>query len=325
MNSSNYDFTFLIEEQPSLTTRLWREFKCQSREFRLNPKGYLQGSLAGDAIGRKRTKLLVVGMTVGVLVMSAVLGTAALFYYSKLKQITGVVNDKDVSALAPLLYPDQIRIDATIKGNDHPHGGGGAGNHEPLPPSQGSLPMASMTPSITTPSTHPSPVEHPALPVVPTVLVQPGIIPPPISQLGLPDGLPGVSSDGPGNGRGIGTGEGNGVGPGNGPGVGPGRGGKIGNGTPQIGGNPNEPSDPLTAKLQILNKPRPDYTEAARKEKITGQVIVEAVFRADGTITSVRVIRGLGYGLDEKAMEAVIQIRFRPAERNNRPVDMRQR
>src|SRR5262249_48306464 len=82
---------------------------------------------------------------------------------------------------------------------------------------------------------------------------------------------------------------------------------------------------PITSKMSVLFQPRPDYTEEARKNKITGTVVVEAVFRADGKISGARVVKGLGYGLDEKAIEAVMKIQFRPAERNGKPTDLRQR
>jgi protein TonB len=183
-----------------------------------------------------------------------------------------------------------------------------------------------MTETIVAASTHKLPTEHPDLPVIPTVMVQSGVIQPPQNlQFGLPNGREGIPSDGPGNGPGIGTGDGPGAGSGRGRGVGPGQGWNIGNGPPQIGGDPNDHLGPLTSKLVLLNSPRPDYTEEARREKIQGQIIVEAMFRSDGTISSIRVVRGLGYGLDEKAIEAVSKIRFRPAERQNRPVDVRQK
>jgi len=66
-------------------------------------------------------------------------------------------------------------------------------------------------------------------------------------------------------------------------------------------------------KITILTNPRPDYTEDARKNKITGLVIVKSDFQADGDIGNPVVIRGLGHGLDEKAIDAVNKIVFVPA------------
>src|SRR5262249_8842459 len=81
------------------------------------------------------------------------------------------------------------------------------------------------------------------------------------------------------------------------------------------------PTEPNRRPMLILNNPRPDYTEEARQKRIAGVVVVQAIFRTDGLITNVRVIRGLGYGLDECAVRAVRRIRFNPAELNGRKID----
>lgn len=65
---------------------------------------------------------------------------------------------------------------------------------------------------------------------------------------------------------------------------------------------------------QILSVPRPELTDEARQHQVTGEVVLSAVLGADGVVRDVRVLRGLGYGLDEKAVEAVKKIRFIPAE-----------
>lgn len=73
--------------------------------------------------------------------------------------------------------------------------------------------------------------------------------------------------------------------------------------------------------VEILSKPRPDYTEEARKLRVEGEVVVEVVFFATGRLDVLRVLRGLGHGLDEAAMEAVRKIQFTPATRDGVPVD----
>ncbi|MBI3949447.1 MAG: TonB family protein [Acidobacteria bacterium] len=65
---------------------------------------------------------------------------------------------------------------------------------------------------------------------------------------------------------------------------------------------------------QILSRPRPDWTEEAKRDHVQGDVVLSAVFGADGVVREIRVIRGLGYGLDEKAVEAVQKIQFLPAQ-----------
>ena len=72
---------------------------------------------------------------------------------------------------------------------------------------------------------------------------------------------------------------------------------------------------------QILEKPRPAYTEEARRLRIEGEVQLEVLFRASGQIDILRVVRGLGHGLDENAAQAARTIRFLPARREGRPVD----
>jgi TonB family protein len=73
--------------------------------------------------------------------------------------------------------------------------------------------------------------------------------------------------------------------------------------------------------VEILNKPRPRYSDEARRLQIEGEVLVEMLFGASGRTRVLRVIRGLGHGLDENAIAAAGEIRFRPALRGGGPVD----
>jgi TonB family protein len=73
--------------------------------------------------------------------------------------------------------------------------------------------------------------------------------------------------------------------------------------------------------VAILDKPRPGYTEEARQLKIEGEVLLEVCFGASGRVRVLRVIKGLGHGLDESAVRAAEAIRFRPASRKGTPVD----
>ena len=74
-------------------------------------------------------------------------------------------------------------------------------------------------------------------------------------------------------------------------------------------------------QLEILGKPRPDYSAEARRLGIEGEVVLEALFRASGEIRVLRVVAGLGHGLDENAVKAAGGIRFRPATVNGMAVD----
>ena len=72
---------------------------------------------------------------------------------------------------------------------------------------------------------------------------------------------------------------------------------------------------------EILFKPRPAYTDEARSLRIEGEVLLEVLFAASGEVRVLRTIRGLGYGLDESAVAAARQIRFRPARRDGLAID----
>ncbi len=76
-----------------------------------------------------------------------------------------------------------------------------------------------------------------------------------------------------------------------------------------------------TIPVEILDKPKPAYTDEARRLNIQGEVLVDVAFDATGEARVLRVIRGLGHGLDETASAAARQIHFRPARREGTPVD----
>jgi len=80
-------------------------------------------------------------------------------------------------------------------------------------------------------------------------------------------------------------------------------------------------SDSPTSMVDILDKPRPQYTAEGRNLRLEGDVVLDMVFQADGTVQVNRVISGLGHGLDEAAVRAAQQIKFKPAKRDGQPVD----
>ena len=73
--------------------------------------------------------------------------------------------------------------------------------------------------------------------------------------------------------------------------------------------------------VEITYKPKPSYTPEAREKKIEGEVQLEVLFSSAGQVQVIRLVRGLGYGLDENAREAASRIRFRPGTKNGAPVD----
>jgi TonB family protein len=76
-----------------------------------------------------------------------------------------------------------------------------------------------------------------------------------------------------------------------------------------------------TTSVDIIEKPRPEYTAEGRSLKIEGDVVLDMVFLANGTIQVNKVVSGLGHGLDEAASRAAQQIKFKPAKREGQPVD----
>jgi TonB family protein len=88
-------------------------------------------------------------------------------------------------------------------------------------------------------------------------------------------------------------------------------------------GAPAAPVQPVETPVEITFKPKPAYTAEAREKKIEGEVLLEVIFGATGQIHVERVMRGLGFGLDERARDAAAQIRFQPGTRAGNPVDMK--
>ncbi|MBC7927625.1 MAG: energy transducer TonB [Bryobacteraceae bacterium] len=191
-------------------------------------------------------------------------------------------------------------------------GGGGGGDRSPLPASQGKLPKIAKRQF--TPPTAVILNKDPKLIMEPTIVVQPDANLPQINatNLGLPTGVPGPPSNGSGSGGGIGSGKGGGVGSGSGVGFGPGSGAGTGGGVYRIGGGVSSPVP--------IFKPEPEYSEEARKAKFQGSVTLAIVIQADGTTSNIRVLRTLGLGLDEKAIEAVQKWKFRPSQKDGRAV-----
>lgn len=143
-------------------------------------------------------------------------------------------------------------------------------------------------------------------------------------------------SNGPGINGGMGTNSGTGIGEGTGDGFGPGSDGNIGGevratGSGRAGGNsgdgfddPNQvfPVSMVTQRARVLVKPEPQYTEQARRNQITGTVVLRVVFSRTGQVTNIRAINTLPFGLTERAIAAARHIQFLPAVKGSRPVSV---
>ena len=190
-----------------------------------------------------------------------------------------------------------------------PGGHGGGGTRDRLSASKGALPTLTVADQLTPPEAV-SLDPDPKLPEPPSVMALSDVRLPQLAQLGDPlSGVQGPPSNGPGGGGGIGSGCCGGVGPRNGPGFGPYDAGNVFR--PGVGG--------VTQPRPIYD-PDPDYSEAARKAKYQGSVVLWLVVGADGLPHNIRVQRSLGMGLDEKAIAAVSTWRFQPATLNGQPV-----
>jgi TonB family protein len=243
------------------------------------------------------TSLLIHGGAIGLLFLIAMIPAA-----------TKVAKKQDVTLIAPDIAPYMPK--APAKGQTM-GGGGGGGDRSPLPPSKGKLPRVAQRQFV--PPTAVIQNMNPKLVMEPTIVAPPDVLP----QVNMPNyGDPlaklGPASNGPGSGGGIGTGSGGGVGSGHGQGFGPGSGGGVGGGVYRIGGGVSAP--------QLVFKVEPEYSEEARKAKFQGTVVLYVVVDANGNPRDLKVVRPLGLGLDQKAIEAVQKWRFKPGLKDGRPV-----
>ena len=183
--------------------------------------------------------------------------------------------------------------------------GGGGGQHGPTPVTKGQLPKFADQ-QITPPKA--PPLEQPKIKMPdPTIEVQKDLK---MANNNMPMlGDPRSTLSGP---MSMGSGSGTGLGAGNGSGLGPGSGGNFGGGLRHVGGG-------VSAPVPIFEV-EPEFSEEARKAKFMGVVTVNLIVDAKGMPQNVHVLRGVGMGLDDKAVEAVKQYRFKPAMEAGKPV-----
>jgi protein TonB len=180
--------------------------------------------------------------------------------------------------------------------------GGGGGQRGPTPVTKGTPPKFAEQ-QIVPPKA--PPLQDPKIKIEPTVEVQ--------KDVHMASSLPQIGvANSPLVGMSMGNGSGTGLGSGNGSGIGPGSGGNTGGGPRRIGGGVSAP--------QLIFSVEPEFSEEARKAKVAGNVLVNLWVDTNGNPSHVRVIRGVGMGLDEKAVEAVKQYKFKPAMENGKPV-----
>jgi TonB family protein len=189
-------------------------------------------------------------------------------------------------------------------------GGGGGGDRSMIDANKGKLPEKIKDP-ITPPQ--PQTIEKPLLPEPPAINVQKDIQLPDnnMPMIGMHESANvTLASAGTGNGAGMGTGYGGGLGPGSGNGYGPGSGGNAGGGLYQIGGR--------VAAPVLIHSVEAEFSDEARRAKYQGVCLISLIVDSQGNPQNIRVVRALGMGLDEKAIEAIRQYKFKPAMKDGR-------
>ncbi len=193
---------------------------------------------------------------------------------------------------------------------DKAGGGGGGGDRSMLQASKGKLPKLEQQPVV---PPQVQELEKPKIPMLPAIDVQKNIqLPdnPTMPVIGMKSSSNIVLSNGTGSGGGMGTGSGGGLGSGSGDGFGPGYGGNVGGGLYHIGGG--------VAAPVLLHQVDPEFSDEARRAKYQGICLISIIVDTNGNPQNPRVIRPLGMGLDEKALEAVKQFRFKPAMKDGK-------
>src|SRR5258708_17404987 len=282
------------------------------KQLKRNSQFKAERTLAPEAIwgqyNNYRSNGLVGSAAVHIVLLGVILGGATYGHH-----VVEQVHQREiVTLIAPSPDSYALPVAKTIAS-----GGGGGGDHDRIEAPKGRLPKLAME-QITPPQIVVR-NQHPKLAVEPTVVVPPQVrlAENHMPNLGNPSAAPLPSappSNGTGSGGGIGSGSGGGVGVGHGPGVGAGSGGGIGGGVFKVGGGISAP--------QALSTPDPEYTEEARNAKTQGTCILWLIVDDQGRPRDIRVVRGLGMGLDTKAIEAVKQWKFQPALKDGRPVNV---
>jgi protein TonB len=292
------DLLFLREPAaPPFPVRLAREAAETARTFASDPVAFIRGLAAGGEDPIERQTRVGAGLGVAVIVYAMALLIIYGSYCISHRHRSSAESKKEVTLLA---LPPVI----TAKPLPQVKQAGGGSNHLTLP----KQPIEQPKPAVVKPSLEPRPLDQLQAKSAP----QPELFR--AADAAGPNVTTPDASDGSGTGGGSGTGHGTGVGSGNGPGVGTGESVDY-NGVFSVGN--------VTVRPQILGRPIPGYTDEARRNQVEGSVKVSVLLKADGSVSDIKVARGLGYGLDEKAIEAARQLRFVPAQKDGHVVSVR--
>lgn len=276
------------------------------------------------------------GLLLGTLVIMVMvgLGSAVFSIFNKDYGIGAIDSDNPVFLAVVDEVPMEVEKEEPKKADDDGGGGGGGGRKEQTETSQGRLATQTEKPLIA-PTKTIIQRDNPELksPIASTQGNR--VIPPTVGPYGDPNSKNTLSSDGTGSGGGQGSGTGTGQGSGRGTGMGSGLGSGSGSGKGDGNGGgdgpgsgiPKPPPPPRLPEravgpptpINIISKPQPRYTDAARTNNITGVVTLKVTFMANGQIGSVVPVSGLPNGLTEQAIAAAKAIRFDPPKRGGVP------
>lgn len=250
---------------------------------------------------KKDTKSKVISFALHAVVIGGVL------WWGMMAHEMAPVNDTVVTPIKITLFdpPPPVMPVAQVMG-----GGGGGGAHRVIAPVKAPPPPKVQTVHMLPPQI--AMVENPKMPAAPSSQVNMQVSTnAPI--LGMQDSPQiALASQGSGAHSGFGSGMGGGIGMGHGGGNGLGGGGGFGGGVMTVGGGVSAPV--------VIHAVEPEFTEDARKENFQGTVGIQLIVDAQGNPQDVRVVHHLGMGLDQKAVDAVREYKFRPAMYQGHPV-----
>lgn len=320
----------ILDTQP-LLARLAIQIAFARNEFRRDPRGFAL-QLASELVANKTVLLAVVVIVIGVLLVIDNLPVPRGLYPAEVYEMPPEVVLMDLRT-----GPGGVGFNVGSGQGSGPvprpaQGGGGGGNRDRKPPQKGELPMPS---TVLAAIPVAPPIARPALPIA-GIDIDPALwkdLKAPV--YGDPRSTSETPSKGPGDGEGIGTNNGVGIGEGVGPGVGPGYRGNTGGGWGQTGccgdgtgggtgsgGGGMFSATEVDQRVRVLSKPEPQYTEEARRNQVTGTVILRAVFASSGEVVSIHAVNEIPFGLTEQAIAAARKIKFVPAMKDGRPVSV---
>lgn len=325
-----YEYQPTILDTKPLLNRLATQIEFARSEFRRDPRGFAW-LLARDLIANKAVVLACIVIAVVVLLVIDNASVARGLQRVAIPEPPAEVVLMDFRTGPSLFGFNQGTGQGSGPIPRPAQGGGGGGNHDRNPPQKGELPPPS---AVMAAIPIAPPVHQPALPVA-GIDIDPALwkdLKAPV--YGEPRSTSEIPSKGPGEGEGIGTNRGVGIGDGDGSGVYQGINGGTGGGYGQNGccgdgtgggsgaaGRGYSQSE-VDQRARLLSKPEPQYTEEARRNQVSGTVMLRAVFASSGEVVQIRALSSLPFGLTDRAIAAARAIKFVPAMKNGRAVSV---